>query len=383
MGEEKLQKIVDKSSYTPSVRIAVMGVGGAGCNAVRNMIAHGVSNVEFVAVNTDVQSLNTCTGAMMLQIGEKITNGMGTGGDPEIGREAALEDETKIINCLEGVDMLFIAAGMGGGTGTGASPVIAKIAREMGILTVAFVTKPFSFEGKRRERIAREGISILSEYVDALIVIPNDKLMEVLGEDCSVFNAFKAADDVLRCGVEGIVNIIHSTGYINTDFHDIRSVMANRGMAVMGMGEGEGEKRAEEAVAKAIFNPLVETGEITKAKGIIFNVVADSTFSFKELNIITKFIKDICHEEAIVRYGTTCDDSLKGKVKIIVIATGFDHELQLSGEPVASSAVDKKELEAVMKESIPEGGKSFKKKDEQLESEDIVAEIPDMLKRFL
>jgi len=381
MGEEKVQKIVDKSSFSPSVRITVMGVGGAGCNAVRNMIAHGVGNVEFVAVNTDLQSLNTCTGAMILQIGEKITNGMGTGGDPEIGKKAALEDETKIINCLEGVDMLFIAAGMGGGTGTGASPVIARIAREMGILTVAFVTMPFSFEGERVERIAREGIALLSENVDALIVISNERLKKVMGEEFPFFDAFKAADDVLRCGVEGIVNIIHSTGYINTDFHDIRSVMANRGMAIMGMGEGEGEKRAEEAINKAISNPLIDVDKITKAKGVIFNVIADSTFSFKELDIITKFIKDICHEEAMVRYGTTCDNSLEGKLKVIVIATGFDYEF-FPSDQLTHTATDTKELEAVMKESIPEGGVR-KRREEDPNFEDVVKEIPDMLKRFL
>ncbi len=369
---------VEDDGLCPAV-IKVIGVGGAGCNALNNMVEHGIVGVELIAVNTDIQSLKRCAGGITtLQIGEKLTKGLGAGGDPELGRRAALEDEGKIIECLEGADMVFITAGMGGGTGTGASPVIAKIAKEMGILTVGVVTKPFSIEGKRRMKVALEGVNELSELVDALIVIPNDKLKDVMGGDIPVVDAFKRADDVLRQGVQGITDIIYKPGYINTDFNDIRAIMVNRGMAVMGIGEAEGEGRAEEAAKLAVFNPLVENGTISGARGVLLNVTGDRSVSIAELEQVATIVNDICCEDADIISGLVVDDNMDGRIRVTVIATGFESERQFS----AKQRVDEKTFEVIVNDTMENSRVSGGVREKEL-GFDTDFELPGMLKKFI
>ncbi len=383
MSEVGLNIDIEEDSLYPAV-IKVIGVGGAGCNALNNMVDHGIVGVELVAVNTDLQALKRCApGISVLQIGEKITRGLGAGGDPELGRKAALEDEGKIIDCLEGADMVFITAGMGGGTGTGASPVIARIAKEMGILTVGVVTKPFSIEGRKRMKIALEGVETLSELVDALIVIPNDKLKDVMGGDIPMVEAFKRADDVLRQGVQGITDIIYKPGYINTDFNDIKTIMVNRGMAVMGIGEAEGEARAEDAAKKAVFNPLVENGSMKGARGVLLNVTGDSSVSLTEFERIADIVSEICCEEAEIISGLVVDDEMNGRIRVTVIATGFGAEEQKVSKPKPS--VDKKTLRAIIETSFEESYFSTAgvKDDENKEPRAVHFKVPGMLKRFV
>ncbi len=381
MSEVGLNIDIEEDALCPAV-IKVIGVGGAGCNALNNMVDHGIVGVHLIAVNTDLQALKRCApGISVLQIGEKLTRGLGAGGDPELGRKAALEDEGKIIDCLEGADMVFITAGMGGGTGTGASPVIAKIAKEMGILTVGVVTKPFSIEGKRRMKVALEGVEALSELVDALIVIPNDKLKDVMGGDIPVVEAFKRADDVLRQGVQGITDIIYKPGYINTDFNDIRAIMINRGMAVMGIGEAEGESRAEDAAKKAVFNPLVENGSMVGARGVLLNVTGDRSVSLTEFERVADIVGEICCEDAEIISGLVVDDEMNGKVRVTVIATGFEVEKKASHKPV----VDKKALKAIIDSSLEDVSSSTGgvKGEEIEQTSNVHFKVPGMLKRFV
>jgi cell division protein FtsZ len=303
--------------------IKVIGVGGCGGNAVNHMINSGVHGVEFICANTDVQALNTCTATKQLQIGSALTRGLGAGADPEVGREAALEDEARIAEAMNGADMLFITAGMGGGTGTGAAPVVARIAREKGILTVAVVTKPFAFEGKR-QKAAQTGIDELSKYVDSLIVIPNDKLLQVLGEDITFQEAFKAADDILRGAVAGIAEIINCEGLVNVDFADVKAVMSEMGMAMMGSAAAEGELRAREAAEQAVASPLLEDITLSGARGILVNISCDHSMKMREVHEVMETVKAYASEDAKIIFGTVFDQSLNGKFRVTLVATGLD-----------------------------------------------------------
>jgi cell division protein FtsZ len=303
--------------------IKVIGVGGCGGNAVDHMISKNVSGVEFICANTDAQALLKSEAATTLQIGIDITKGLGAGAKPEIGREAALEDRDRIAEMIEGADMLFIAAGMGGGTGTGAAPIIAEVAKEMGILTVAVVTKPFAFEGKRTA-VAKQGLEELSQYVDSLIVIPNEKLMEVLGEDVPFLEAFRAANDVLHNAVSGIAEIINCPGLVNVDFADVRTVMSEMGMAMMGSAEASGINRAIIAAEQAVASPLLEDVNLANARGVLVNITASSSFKMKEYYDVMNTIKDFTADDATVIVGTVMDESIGDKLRVTMVATGLN-----------------------------------------------------------
>src|SRR5215472_7643882 len=308
-----------------AARIKVIGVGGGGGNAVNRMIAANVEGVEFIAANTDVQALESSQAPVKLQLGVKLTSGLGAGANPDIGRRAALEDSDKIIEALEGADMVFVTAGLGGGTGTGAAPVIASLASEMGALTVAVVTRPFSFEGKRRMMQAERGMQELLESVDTLIVIPNEKLLAV-ARDAGFFESFRIADDVLRQGVQGISDIITIPGVINRDFADVRTTMAGMGYSVMGTAVRTGPERAKEAAAAAMASPLLESGAIDGAKGILINITGSSNLKLNEVFEASTIIQNAAHEDANIIFGAVQDESMGDDVKITVIATGFKDE---------------------------------------------------------
>ena len=305
-----------------SAVIKVMGVGGGGCNAVNSMIASNVSSAEFIAVNTDNQALLLSKADRCLQIGEKLTKGLGAGSDPNIGEAAAEESKEQIIALLEGTDLLFIASGMGGGTGTGAASVIARIARELGILTVAVVTKPFSFEGRVRNANANKGIANLKKYVDTLVVIPNDKLLQFLHPQTGMLEAFRVADEMLKQGIVGIVDLIATPSLINLDFADVNTVMRNQGLAHMGIGRAKGENRVIEAVRQAVSSPLLET-TIEGAKSVILNVSGGKDLMLNEISEAAELVQGIIDESANIIFGATIDESMVDEVKITVIATGF------------------------------------------------------------
>ncbi len=303
--------------------IKVIGVGGCGGNAVDHMIANGVKGVEFICANTDMQALKRSQARTQLQLGVEITKGLGAGANPEVGRQAALEDRARIIELIGGADMLFLTAGMGGGTGTGAAPVVAEIARELGILTVAVVTKPFAFEGKR-QRIAQEGLEALSQYVNSLIVIPNDKLMQVLGNQVTLDEAFRAANDVLHGAVAGIAEIISCPGMINVDFADVKTVMSETGMAMMGSAMAAGTDRARMAAEQAVACPLLEDIDIADARGVLVNISASrSLFQLQEMYDVMEVIKAFAAESATVIAGTVYDDALGDELRVTIVATGL------------------------------------------------------------
>jgi cell division protein FtsZ len=306
-------------------RIKVIGVGGGGNNAVNRMIAANVVGVEFIAANTDVQALQVSNAPVKLQLGVKLTSGLGAGANPDVGRRAALEDSDKIIEALEGADMVFVTAGLGGGTGTGAAPVIASLASEMGALTVAVVTRPFAFEGKRRMQQAERGMQELLESVDTVIVIPNEKLLAV-AKDAGFFESFRIADDVLRQGVQGISDIITIPGVINRDFADVKTTMAGMGYAVMGTGVRTGANRAVEAAMAAMASPLLEAGAIDGARGILINITGSSSLKLSEVNEASSIIQNAAHEDANIIFGAVQDESMGDEVKITVIATGFKQQ---------------------------------------------------------
>lgn len=306
-------------------RIKVIGVGGGGNNAVNRMIAAKVEGVEFIAANTDVQALNTSNAPVKLQLGVKLTSGLGAGANPDVGRRAALEDSDKIIEALEGADMVFVTAGLGGGTGTGAAPVIASLASEMGALTVAVVTRPFGFEGKRRMMQAERGLQELLDSVDTVIVIPNEKLLAV-AKDAGFFESFRIADDVLRQGVQGISDIITIPGVINRDFADVKTTMAGMGYAVMGTAVRSGQNRAVEAAMAAMASPLLESGAIDGAKGILINITGSSNLKLNEVNEASTIIQNAAHEDANIIFGAVQDETMGEDVKITVIATGFKQQ---------------------------------------------------------
>ncbi len=306
-------------------RIKVIGVGGGGNNAVNRMIAANVVGVEFIAANTDVQALQVSNAPVKLQLGVKLTSGLGAGANPDVGRRAALEDSDKIIEALEGADMVFVTAGLGGGTGTGAAPVIASLASEMGALTVAVVTRPFAFEGKRRMMQAERGMQELLESVDTVIVIPNEKLLAV-AKDAGFFESFRIADDVLRQGVQGISDIITIPGVINRDFADVKTTMAGMGYAVMGTAMRAGPNRAVDAAMAAMASPLLEAGAIDGARGILINITGSSSLKLSEVNEASSIIQNAAHEDANIIFGAVQDETMGDEVKITVIATGFKHQ---------------------------------------------------------
>src|SRR4051812_43740527 len=304
-------------------KIKVVGVGGSGCNAVNTMIRTGLGGVEFITANTDRQALDASLATIKVAIGQELTKGLGAGANPEVGRKAALEDYAKISEILSGSDMVFITAGMGGGTGTGAAPVFAKIAKEIGALTVGVVTKPFLFEGRKRMRHAEQGIVSLRECVDSLITIPNQRLLAISGATLSIVEAFKRADEVLLNAVQGISDLINHTGLINSDFADVKTIMQNKGLALMGIGYGEGDHRAVEAATNAISSPLLEDISIEGATGIIINITGGSNLKIHEVNEATTLIMEAAHEDAEIIFGTVIDESIKDAVKVTVIATGL------------------------------------------------------------
>ncbi len=303
-------------------KIKVIGVGGGGGNAVNRMIDAGIEGIEFVVANTDLQALRLSRAPMKIQLGVKLTNGLGAGANPEVGRKAALEDSDKIIEALEGADMIFVTTGLGGGTGTGAAPIIASLASEMGALTVAVVTKPFAFEGKRRMQQAERGIAELMESVDTTIVIPNEKLLAV-AQDAGFFESFRVADDILRQGVQGISDIITIPGIINRDFADVKAIMQGMGYAVMGTATANGARRATEAAQKAIASPLLEAGAIDGARGILINITGSASLKLAEVQEACTIIQSAAHEDANIIFGAVMDEKMKDAVKITVIATGF------------------------------------------------------------
>ncbi|MGA8273126.1 MAG: cell division protein FtsZ [Candidatus Sulfotelmatobacter sp.] len=303
-------------------KIKVIGVGGGGGNAVNRMIDAGVEGIEFIVANTDLQALRMSRAPVKLQLGVKLTNGLGAGANPEVGRKAALEDSDKIIEALEGADMVFVTTGLGGGTGTGAAPIIASLASEMGALTVAVVTKPFSFEGRRRMTQADRGIAELMESVDTTIVIPNEKLLAV-AEDAGFFESFRVADDILRQGVQGISDIITIPGIINRDFADVKTIMARMGYAVMGTATASGQMRTIEAAQRAIASPLLEAGAIDGARGILINITGSASLKLAEVQQACSIIQSAAHEDANIIFGAVLDEKMKDAVKITVIATGF------------------------------------------------------------
>ncbi|MBK5277198.1 MAG: cell division protein FtsZ [Desulfuromonadales bacterium] len=303
--------------------IKVIGVGGGGGNAVNTMIASSIHKVDFVVANTDAQALRNSQAPVKIQLGRQLTKGLGAGTKAEVGREAALEDRDALVEAIKGADLVFIAAGMGGGTGTGAAPVIAEAARETGILTVGVVTKPFTYEGKQKTEAAESGINELKKHVDSLIIIPNDRLISQAGKNMSLFDAFKPSDDVLRQAVQGISELITSTGFMNLDFADVKTVMSVRGMAMMGIGVGAGENRAADAVNNAIASPLLEDNDISGAKGVLVNITGSTTMTMDDYNTVNRIVHDKVHEDANIKIGVVRDDDMGDTIKVTVIATGF------------------------------------------------------------
>src|SRR4249919_1479695 len=315
-------ELVEK--LAPNAVIKVIGVGGGGGNAVAHMVTSMVDGVDFICANTDAQALKLCGAKLTLQLGSNVTKGLGAGANPEVGRQAALEDRERIVDTLQGTDMVFITAGMGGGTGTGAAPVVAQLAKELGILTVAIVTKPFPFEGRRRMQVALKGIEDLSQHVDSLITVPNEKLLTVLGRDVTLLSAFKSANDVLLGAVQGIADLITRPGLINVDFADVRTVMSEMGMAMMGSGTARGDDRAVAAAEAAINNPLLEDVNLSGACGILVNVTAGPNLTMREFDEIGQVVHQCASEDATVVVGSALDSDMQDDVRVTVVATGLN-----------------------------------------------------------
>ena len=324
-------EIVEETTGNASIK--VVGVGGGGGNAVQHMVDIGIEGANFISVNTDKQALDKNGAGTKLVLGMEITDGLGAGADPQVGREAALEDRDKLREMLKGTDMVFVTAGMGGGTGTGAAPIVAQVAKELGVLTVAVITKPFELEGSKRMKIAQEGIKELIEEVDSLITIPNQKLLEVLGEDCSMLEAFKQANDVLAGAVRGISDIIIKPGLINVDFADVKTVMSEKGTAMMGTGTASGQDRARVAAEHAVASKLLEDISLQDAKGVLVNITAGPDLSLGEIKAVGDCISDFASEDAIIVTGTVLDDSRGNDLVVTVIATGLSSSLQTISKP--------------------------------------------------
>ena len=319
--------------------LKVVGVGGAGGNAINNMIEHGLQGVEFIAINTDAQALSRCKAPIKVHIGSKVTRGLGAGANPEVGRRAAEEEVGKIKEALVGADMVFVTAGMGGGTGTGAAPIVAQVAKDVGALTVAVVTKPFLFEGKQRMRNAEEGLSELKDHVDTLITIPNERLFQVVDEKTSMMDAFKIADDVLRQGVQGISDIITVPGLVNVDFADVKTIMEGQGVALMGTASSTGENRARKAALGAVSSPLLEDIKVDGARRVLINITGGSDLTLTEVRDAAVVIYEAAHEEANIIFGAVVDEKIEGEIRVTVIATGFTEEF-------SGMVVQKKETKA-------------------------------------
>ena len=313
-------------TYTQNAVIKVIGVGGGGGNALEHMVVSEIEGVDFICANTDAQALRKSSATTQLQLGTDITKGLGAGANPDIGRQAALEDRERITEVISGADMIFITAGMGGGTGTGAAPVVAQVAKEMGILTVAVVTKPFPFEGAKRLKIASQGLDELGQHVDSLITIPNEKLLAVLGKDMSLLDAFKAANDVLLGAVQGIAELITREGMINVDFADVRTVMSEMGMAMMGTGKASGPNRAVEAAQHAVSSPLLEDVDLAGARGVLVNITAGLDMTIGEFEAVGNTVKDFASDDATVVVGTVIDPEMTDELRVTVVATGLGAE---------------------------------------------------------
>ncbi len=337
-------------AYSQNAVIKVVGVGGGGGNAINHMLGANIEGVDFICANTDAQALKNSEVRTILQLGSNITKGLGAGADPAIGHEAALEDRDRIQEALEGADMVFITAGMGGGTGTGAAPIVAEVAKELGILTVAVVTKPFRFEGSKRQKVAVEGIEALAKNVDSLITIPNEKLLAVLGKEMSLLNAFKTANDVLLGAVQGIAELITRPGLINVDFADVRTVMSEMGVAMMGSGSSSGENRACDAAEEAINSPLLEDVNLSGARGILVNITAGLDLSIGEFEEVGNTIKEFACDEATVVVGTVIDPDMQDEMRVTVVATGLGEVAAQRQKPVQSPATERVAVKLVNQE---------------------------------
>jgi cell division protein FtsZ len=375
-----------------SAIIKVVGVGGGGGNAVTHMLSSEIDGVEFICANTDAQALRGMEARSVLQLGAQITKGLGAGANPNVGREAAIEDRAQIQSILQGADMVFITAGMGGGTGTGAAPIVAEVAREMGILTVAVVTKPFPFEGRKRMAIAEQGLKELAEHVDSLITIPNEKLLAVLGKNCSLLTAFSTANDVLLGAVQGISDLITRPGMINVDFADVRTVMSEMGMAMMGTGVARGEDRAREAAEAAVRSPLLEDVDLRGAKGILVNITAGLDLNLGEFTEVGNTIEEFASDNATVVIGTVIDPEMSDELKVTVVATGLGHDYRQQIEPTVKavvnntmrrSTVDQMELPAIKDTLVGEARMSDSATDAASSSEGDIGylDIPAFLRR--
>lgn len=349
---------VDIQSFT---NIKVVGCGGGGGNAINRMIQEGLRDVEFIAINTDKQALMLSHAPNKIQIGDKLTKGLGAGANPEIGQKAAEESKEEITEAVKGADMVFITAGMGGGTGTGAAPVVAEIAKSMGILTVGIVTKPFPFEGRRRMTHAEMGIQNLKEKVDTLVIIPNERLLSMVDKKTTLLDSFKKADDVLRQGVQGISDLITNPGLINLDFADVRAVMVDKGLAHMGVGSGKGETRAQDAAREAISSPLLETS-IVGATGVLLNVTGDGELGLLEINEAAEIVQEAADPDATIIFGTVIDETLKDEIRITVIATGFEKEARSNS--FKKESISERRMESFSRE--PEREKEREKEREEV-----------------
>ncbi|MBR0360372.1 MAG: cell division protein FtsZ [Clostridia bacterium] len=337
---------LEDNTVIEGAKIKVIGVGGGGNNAVDRMIEAGVTNAEFICVNSDAQQLSHVKAGTVLQIGAKLTNGLGAGAKPEVGRQAAEETKDEIKNIVKDADMVFVTAGMGGGTGTGAAPIIAEAAKSAGILTVAVVTKPFAFEGPQRMRNAEEGIKNLAERVDSIVTIPNDLLLKIADKKVTINDSFKLADDILRQGVQGIIEIITQKGIVNCDFADVRTIMKDSGVAHMGIGVGKGENAAQDAVRAAIESPLLETS-IAGAENVLLNITGGTEFSLVDMGEVSSIIKDMVSDEATIIVGTAVDETMKDEIKVTLIATGLDGSIKRNADagvkPVASPVFERRQ----------------------------------------
>jgi cell division protein FtsZ len=334
-SDEKLRLTIDEQARA-GARIKVIGVGGGGGNAVARMVQAGLSGVEFIVANTDAQALKSSPAPMKIQIGSKLTKGLGAGADPNVGRQAALEDTESLIQALSGADMVFVTTGLGGGTGTGAAPVIASLATELGALTIAVVTRPFKFEGRKRSKQAEAGITALRDSVDTVITIPNERLLSVIDRSTSMLDAFTTADDVLRQAIQGISDLILVPGLINLDFADVKTIMSGMGVAMMGTAMAEGSSRAMDAAHRAISSPLLEDASMNGARGVIINVTGGPDMSLMEVNEALTVIQEAAHEEANIIFGAVVDPSLSGRIKITVIATGFEDAISRRSAPATA-----------------------------------------------
>ncbi len=342
---EDLRLSFDEGAQGASIK--VIGIGGGGCNAVNRMIEAGIEGVEFIAANTDLQALRQSYAPVKLQLGAKLTKGLGAGANPEVGRQAALEDTEKIIELLEGADMVFVTAGLGGGTGGGSAPIVASLSSELGAVTVAVVTKPFHFEGKRRMLQAEQAVGELRDSADTVITIPNERLLTAVPPDTSLIDAFKFADDVLRQAVQGISDLITVPGVINLDFADVKTIVTGMGMALMGTGVAEGDSRAETAARKAINSPLLEDTSIEGARGVLINITGSRDMTLQEVSEASRIIQEAAHVDANIIFGSVFDDDMKNKLKITVIATGFEDEAgeeRLSPRPQPARIKEEEEI---------------------------------------